>query len=135
MPSKYQQDYKKPRAYAPKIYNDPNMSDALRDIYMTLESRYVHNGRTIDPSFYNDLSDDLVAKFTTIGFDCLLALDEEICPRFIYEFYKTLRLEKDSNNHFSIQFIINNHHFNISLAQFAELTYLSNQGICIYSDA
>ncbi|GJW50845.1 retrovirus-related pol polyprotein from transposon TNT 1-94 [Tanacetum coccineum] len=32
----------------------------------TLESRYVHEGRTIDPSFYNDLSDDSVAKFTAI---------------------------------------------------------------------
>ncbi|GKE19397.1 hypothetical protein Tco_1426974 [Tanacetum coccineum] len=67
MPSEYQQDYKKTRAYAPKIYNDPNMSDTLRDIYRTLESRYVHKGRTIDTSFYNDLSDDSVAKFTAIG--------------------------------------------------------------------
>nr|GEY84238.1 hypothetical protein [Tanacetum cinerariifolium] len=38
--------------------------------------------RTIDPSFYNDLSDDSVAKFTAIGFDCLLPLDEEICPSY-----------------------------------------------------
>ncbi|GJT69305.1 retrovirus-related pol polyprotein from transposon TNT 1-94 [Tanacetum coccineum] len=135
MSSEYQQDYKKTRAYAPKIYNDPNMSDALRDIYRTLESRYVHEGRTIDPSFYNDLSDDSVAKFTAICFDCLLSLDEQICPRFIYEFYKTLRLERNSTNHFSIQFVINNHHFNLSLAQFAELTNIPNQGICIYSDA
>ncbi|GKB01855.1 hypothetical protein Tco_0829899 [Tanacetum coccineum] len=135
MPSEYQQDYKKTHAYAPKIYNDPNMSDALRDVYRDLESRYVHEGRTIDPSFYNDLSDDLVAKFTAIGFDCLLSLDEQICPRFIFEFYKTLRLERDSNNHFLIQFVINNHHFNLSLAQFTELTHLPNRGICIYSDA
>ncbi|GKD99624.1 hypothetical protein Tco_1387608 [Tanacetum coccineum] len=47
----------------------------------TLESRYVHEGITIDPSFYNDLSNDSVAKFTVIGFDCLLSLDEKICPR------------------------------------------------------
>ncbi|GKB75026.1 hypothetical protein Tco_0936438 [Tanacetum coccineum] len=67
MPSKYQQDYKKTQAYAPKIYNDPNMSHILRDIYRTLESRYVHEGRTIDPSFYNDLSNDSVAKFIAIG--------------------------------------------------------------------
>ncbi|GKD54218.1 hypothetical protein Tco_1287605 [Tanacetum coccineum] len=135
MLSEYQQDYKKTCAYTLKIYNDPNMSNALRDIYRTLESRYVHEGRAIDPSFYNDLSDDSVAKFTAIGFDCLLALDEKIYPMFIYDFYKTLRLERDSTNHFSIQFTINNHHFNISLAQFAEDTYLPNQGICIYSDA
>ncbi|GJV98935.1 hypothetical protein Tco_1554187 [Tanacetum coccineum] len=81
MPCEYQQDYKKTHAYDPKIYNDPNMTDELRDIYRTLKSRYVHKGRTIDPSFYNDLSDDLVAKFTAIGFDCLLSLDEKICPR------------------------------------------------------
>nr|GEU87928.1 retrovirus-related Pol polyprotein from transposon TNT 1-94 [Tanacetum cinerariifolium] len=29
--------------------------------------RYVHEERTIDPSFYNDLSDDSVAKFSAIG--------------------------------------------------------------------
>nr|GEW25246.1 hypothetical protein [Tanacetum cinerariifolium] len=57
------------------------MSDTLRDIYMTLESRYVHEGRTIDPSFYNNLSDDSMVKFTAIGFDCLLSLDELICLR------------------------------------------------------
>ncbi|GJX95452.1 retrovirus-related pol polyprotein from transposon TNT 1-94 [Tanacetum coccineum] len=67
MSSEYQQDYKKTRVYAPKIYNDPNMCDALRDIYRTLESRYVHEGRTIDISFYNDISDGSVAKFTAIG--------------------------------------------------------------------
>ncbi|GJR30738.1 hypothetical protein Tco_1106970 [Tanacetum coccineum] len=66
MPSEYQQDYKKTCAYAPKIYNDPNMSYTLKVIYRTLESRYVHEERTINPSFYNDLSDDSVAKFTAI---------------------------------------------------------------------
>nr|GEU76262.1 retrovirus-related Pol polyprotein from transposon TNT 1-94 [Tanacetum cinerariifolium] len=66
MPNEYQKDYKKTRSYAPKLYNDPNMSDSLRDIYMALESIYVHEERTINPSFYNDHSDDSVAKFTAI---------------------------------------------------------------------
>nr|GEW57564.1 hypothetical protein [Tanacetum cinerariifolium] len=57
------------------------MTKELRDIYRTLKSKYVHEGRTIDPSFYRDLSDDSVAKFTTIDFDCLLSLDEQIYPR------------------------------------------------------
>ncbi|GKA97919.1 hypothetical protein Tco_0825813 [Tanacetum coccineum] len=135
MLSEYQQDYKKTYAYAPKINNDPNMHDALRDIYRNLKSRYVHEGRTIDPSFYNDLSNDSVVKFTAIGYDCLLSLDKQISPSFIYQFYKTFRLERNFTNHFSIQFIINNHHFNLSLAQFAELTHLPNQGIFLYSDA
>nr|GEU59236.1 uncharacterized mitochondrial protein AtMg00810-like [Tanacetum cinerariifolium] len=86
IPSEYQQDYKKIRAYSLKIYNDLIMSDTLRDIYKTLESRYVHEGRTIDPSIYSDLNDDSVAKFTAIGFDCLLSLDEQIFPRMMYFF-------------------------------------------------
>nr|GEW30577.1 callose synthase 9 [Tanacetum cinerariifolium] len=39
MPSEYQQDYKKTLVYAPKIYNDPNMTEQLNDIYRALESR------------------------------------------------------------------------------------------------
>nr|GEU41077.1 retrovirus-related Pol polyprotein from transposon TNT 1-94 [Tanacetum cinerariifolium] len=85
MRSEYQQDYKKTRAYAQKIYNDPNMTEELRDIYRDLETRYVHEKRTIDLSFYRDLSDDSVAKFANIGFDCFLSLDDQICPRTIHE--------------------------------------------------
>ncbi|GJR40599.1 hypothetical protein Tco_0387036 [Tanacetum coccineum] len=65
--------------------------EAVKRIFRALESRYVHEGRTIDPSFYNDISDDSMAKFTAIGFDCLLSLDEQICPRFIFEFTKTIK--------------------------------------------
>ncbi|GJR27138.1 hypothetical protein Tco_1103370 [Tanacetum coccineum] len=86
MPSEYQQDYKKTHAYAPKIYNDPNMSEQLKDIYRALESMYVHEGRTIEQSFYRDLSNDSMAKFTNISFNCLLSLDEKICPRRMYYF-------------------------------------------------
>ncbi|GJX70579.1 retrovirus-related pol polyprotein from transposon TNT 1-94 [Tanacetum coccineum] len=46
----------------------------------TLESRYVHEERTIDPSFYNDLNDDPVAKFTAIGLDELKKTLEQIEP-------------------------------------------------------
>ncbi|GJZ81161.1 hypothetical protein Tco_0646155 [Tanacetum coccineum] len=93
MPSEYQQDYKKTHAYAQKIYNDPNMSEQLRDIFRILENR------------------------------------------FIFEFYKTLQLDRDpSDNHISIKFVIN-YTFIISLAQFSELTNLPNDEICLYSDA
>nr|GEV20138.1 hypothetical protein [Tanacetum cinerariifolium] len=53
------------------------MPELLWDIYRTLESRYVYERRTIDPSFYNDLSDNSVAMFIAVGFDCLLSLDEQ----------------------------------------------------------
>ncbi|GJU40442.1 hypothetical protein Tco_1193399 [Tanacetum coccineum] len=63
----------------------------------TLESGYVHEGRTIDPSFYNDLSDDSMAKFTNIGFDCLLSLDEEICLRISKETWHQAHLMNGTN--------------------------------------
>ncbi|GJT51868.1 hypothetical protein Tco_0978025 [Tanacetum coccineum] len=136
MPSENQQDYEKTLAYTPKIYNDPNMFEELKTIYKAIENRYVHEGRTIDPTFNQELNDESLAKFTNIGFDCLLSLDEQICPRFIIEFYKTLRLDRNLNdNHLFIKFDINGHPFNISLNQFAELTSLPNQGIFLYSDA
>ncbi|GJR85514.1 hypothetical protein Tco_0209525 [Tanacetum coccineum] len=71
------------------------MPDSLRDIYRTSESRYVYEGRTINPSFYNDLSDDSVAKFTAIGFNFLLSLDEQICPSH-------KKTTKDSNGNIKI---------------------------------
>nr|GEV01674.1 retrovirus-related Pol polyprotein from transposon TNT 1-94 [Tanacetum cinerariifolium] len=49
---------------------------------------FKYQGRTINPSFYNDLSDDSVAKFTAISFNCLLSLEEKICPRSFDERYK-----------------------------------------------
>ncbi|GJU41105.1 hypothetical protein Tco_1194062 [Tanacetum coccineum] len=72
------------------------MSNALRDVYRALESRYVHEGIKIDLSFYNDLSVDLVAKFKAIGFDCLPSLDEIICPS-LDELKKTLEQIKPYN--------------------------------------
>ncbi|GJV56764.1 hypothetical protein Tco_1457769 [Tanacetum coccineum] len=102
IPSEFQQDYKKTHD-ALKIYNDPNMSDALNDIYRTLKSIYVHEGRTIDPSFYNDLSDDSVAKFTVIGI-CIYSdawgLDE---------LEKTLEQIKPYNSHLPAIDDIRNH--------------------------
>nr|GFA42469.1 hypothetical protein [Tanacetum cinerariifolium] len=50
------------------------------------------------------------------------------------DIYRSLK-SRDPHNHLSIQFTVNNHRFNISLAQFDELTSLPNQGICNYSDA
>ncbi|GJW06245.1 hypothetical protein Tco_1568668 [Tanacetum coccineum] len=76
-------------------------SSVVMDNSWTLESRYVHEGRTIETSFYRDLSDDSVAKFTVIGFDCLLSLDEQICPS-LNELEKTLEQIPPYNSRLSV---------------------------------
>ncbi|GJX79736.1 hypothetical protein Tco_0327885 [Tanacetum coccineum] len=55
MPNEYQLNNQKTLEYAPEIYNDPNMSEELKEIYRTLEKRFVHEGRAIDTSFYQDI--------------------------------------------------------------------------------
>ncbi|GJU12420.1 hypothetical protein Tco_1134816 [Tanacetum coccineum] len=80
MPSEYQQDHRLTLQYALKIYLDPNMSNANKEIYRNLEKRPIHGGRTSDPTFYQDTTDDALAKFSAIGFYYLLNLNEEICP-------------------------------------------------------
>ncbi|GJY68485.1 hypothetical protein Tco_0471467, partial [Tanacetum coccineum] len=81
------------------------------------------------------MTQETLDKFNRIGFERLLSLDEEICPRFIMNFYKTLRLNRYlEDNRLFMTFDINGHEFNISLDQFAKLTSLPNQGTCLYSD-
>ncbi|GJR83491.1 hypothetical protein Tco_0154276 [Tanacetum coccineum] len=91
-------------------------------------------GRAIDTSFYQDMIQETLEKFNRIGFECLLNLDEEIYPRFIMKLYKTLRLDRYlEDNRLFMTFDINGREFNISLDQFAKLTSLLSQGICLYS--
>ncbi|GJR15604.1 hypothetical protein Tco_0798256 [Tanacetum coccineum] len=81
MPSEYQQDHRLTLQYAPKIYLDPNVFESNKKIYRNLEKCPIHEGRTIDPTFYEDTTADTLAKFSVIGVDCPLNLNEEICPR------------------------------------------------------
>ncbi|GJV57037.1 hypothetical protein Tco_1458042 [Tanacetum coccineum] len=56
---------KKPMSKEIKLTKDDEADSVDSSKYR--ESRYAHEGRTIDTSFYNDLSDGSVAKFTVIG--------------------------------------------------------------------
>ncbi|GKA68328.1 retrovirus-related pol polyprotein from transposon TNT 1-94, partial [Tanacetum coccineum] len=88
---------KTPMSTEIKLTKDDEADSVDSSKYRGFKSRYVHEGRTIDPSFYSDLSDDLVAKFAAIGFDCLLSLDEQICPS-LDELEKTLEQIKPYNS-------------------------------------
>ncbi|GKA77160.1 hypothetical protein Tco_0783621 [Tanacetum coccineum] len=48
-------------------------------------------GRTIDTSFYQDITVETLAKFNRIGFECLLNLNEEIYPRSFNLAYFVIR--------------------------------------------
>ncbi|GKE10141.1 hypothetical protein Tco_1413692 [Tanacetum coccineum] len=79
--------------FAAAVFVDVSILQVLKteDLCRKLEVNYVKfqfRGGLLGLRPTNDLSDDSVAKFTAIGFDCLLSLDEQIC---LDELEKTLK--------------------------------------------
>ncbi|GJU76972.1 hypothetical protein Tco_1274042 [Tanacetum coccineum] len=66
-----------------------------REVYRSLVSRLIHKGLVIDSTFLDD-QPNLRPAFAAIGFDCLLNINEKICPIFMLQFYKSVRLIQSS---------------------------------------
>ncbi|GJZ98300.1 hypothetical protein Tco_0670753 [Tanacetum coccineum] len=88
MPRKSSEDHKNTRACIPMIsheYRTP-IKEKLRD----LERRYIHEGRVVFDNFV-DLN-YVRSLFHFVEFECLLEISEQICSRFILEFYSQYRV-------------------------------------------
>ena len=93
MPPVTHYDHKDTLKYLPKHHKTKGLTENQINIFKALEKRYVHEGRTIDPSFLEGTN--LHAEFVAIDFDCLLEINEHICPRFILEFYASINLSSN----------------------------------------
>ena len=69
-----------------------------------------------------------------MNFECLLEIDEPICPMFILEFYASVTLSTDEYGHMSINFIAGSHQDSFSLEEFAQTLGVPNRSICIHSN-
>lgn len=125
-------DHKDTLNYIPKHHKTKGLTEAQIKIFKALEKRYIHEGRTIDESYLENttIRQDLAA----INFDCLLDIDEPICPRFILEFYASVNLHTNDEGLMSLSFMVNHSHFSISLDNFAQVLGIPNRGTCVYSD-
>ncbi|GKC38748.1 hypothetical protein Tco_1051132 [Tanacetum coccineum] len=99
-----------------------------REVYKSLVSHLIHEGRVIDSTFLDD-QPNLRSTFAAIGFDCLLNIDEKICPIFVLQFYKSVRIIRNLNGTISIAFIINNFEITLSLVEFAWILKIPCQGL------
>ena len=81
MPPLTHYDHKDTIKYLPKHHKTKGLTQTQIDVFKALEKWYVHEDRTIDPSFLE--STNLYTELATINFECLLEIDEPICPRFI----------------------------------------------------
>ncbi|GKG45770.1 hypothetical protein Tco_0498216, partial [Tanacetum coccineum] len=66
-------------SYIPLYHRTGGFIGDERDIYKSLVYRLFHEGRVVLPEFLED-KPNLRPTFRAIGFDCLLDIDEKICP-------------------------------------------------------
>ncbi|GJS84005.1 retrovirus-related pol polyprotein from transposon TNT 1-94 [Tanacetum coccineum] len=130
MPRKSSEDHKNTRAYIAMIsheYHTP-IKEKLRD----LESRYIHEGRVVFENFA-DLN-YVRSLFHFVEFQCLLEISEQICPRFILEFYSQYRVSYSDEGQMIIDFVIQNQFFSYSLEEFALILDVPCEGACVFTD-
>ncbi|GJV40478.1 hypothetical protein Tco_1418918 [Tanacetum coccineum] len=97
-----------------------------REVYKSLVTRLFHEGRVVD---FLENEPNLHNTFAAIGFDCLLDIDEQICPIFVLQFYKSVRLIRNLNGTLSIAFVIDNVEIVLTLENFARILKISGKGV------
>jgi hypothetical protein len=132
MPNANQSDHKETLKYLPKHHRTKGLVKVQVETFKALEKRYVHEGRTIDPTFLEGTS--IRQNFAAINFDCLLDIDEQICPRFVLEFYETVDLSTNESGKISLNFTTNQTPNFIDLKDLAIIFGVPNEGTCLYTD-
>ncbi|GJZ53988.1 hypothetical protein Tco_0608873 [Tanacetum coccineum] len=99
---------------------------------MNLEERFIHKGRVVFDNF-NDFN-YARALFDFVELNCLLEINERICPRFILEFYSQFQLNYSDEGQMFIEFVIQNQLFSFSLEDFAQILDIPCEGACVFSD-
>ncbi|GJX53544.1 retrovirus-related pol polyprotein from transposon TNT 1-94 [Tanacetum coccineum] len=69
-----------------------------------------------------------------IEFECLLEINEQVCPRFILEFYSQFHLSYSDKCEIFVEFVIQNQLFSYFLKNFAQILGVPYEGACVFSD-
>ncbi|GKA83784.1 hypothetical protein Tco_0805379 [Tanacetum coccineum] len=91
MPKSTDVDHHDNAFYIPVYYRTRGFTGEEREVNKSLINRLFHKGRVVLPNFLED-EPNLRNIFAAIGFDCLLDIDEQICPVFVLQFYKSVRI-------------------------------------------
>ena len=132
MPHIFDYDLHRTHSYIPKISLEPYLPPDFVESFRTLESRYIHEGRAIDPSYV--VEENLSTNFQIIGLESLLTLNESICPRFVLEFFSVVKIKRDQNYSIHLRCRIGRYEFHVSLEQFAQILNIPCHGQCAYSE-
>ncbi|GJZ98652.1 retrotransposon protein, putative, ty1-copia subclass, partial [Tanacetum coccineum] len=72
--------------------------------------------------------------FNFVEFGCLLEINDQICPRFILEFYSQYQINYSDKGQMFIEFVIQNHFFSYPLEEFAQILDIPCEGPCVFTD-
>ncbi|GJV74069.1 retrovirus-related pol polyprotein from transposon TNT 1-94 [Tanacetum coccineum] len=73
-------------------------------------------------------------KACFVEFECLLEISDQICPRFILEFYSQYQINYSDEGEMFIEFVIQNQFFSYSLEEFAQILDIPCEGACVFTD-
>ncbi|GJR23533.1 hypothetical protein Tco_0972060 [Tanacetum coccineum] len=130
MPQKSSEDYKNTRHYIPKISHE--FRTPIKEKLRNLEECYIHEGRVGFDNFA-DLN-YVRSLFYFVEFKCLLEINEQICPRFILEFYSQYQINYSDEGQMFVEFVIQNQLFSYSLEDFAQILNIPCEGACVFTD-
>ncbi|GKA93657.1 retrovirus-related pol polyprotein from transposon TNT 1-94 [Tanacetum coccineum] len=120
------------KSYVPTISNENYIPDILKPIIRNLECRSIHEGRPISPE--SNKYDNIQTLFQVIKLSKIYELHEEICPRFLLEFYSSMEITKDDNLNIFLTFWALKRTFKFSLELFASILSIPYEGECSYSE-
>ncbi|GKA64940.1 hypothetical protein Tco_0764647 [Tanacetum coccineum] len=106
-------DYKRTKVRSRKMDED------LRESYRSLEKRLFREGRFVTPSFIK--GNNMLSYFQAVGLEPFLTLDEPICPRFVAEFYHSLEIKRDEEEHPYIEFKLGQFTFELGTSQLSQI--------------
>ncbi|GKC31370.1 hypothetical protein Tco_1038664 [Tanacetum coccineum] len=117
MPRKSSEDYKNTRHYIPIMSHE--FRSPIKEKLRNLKECYIHKGRVVFDNF-TDLN-YVRYLFHFVEFECLLEINEQVCPRFILEFYSQYRLSYSDEGQMFVEFVIQNQLFSYSLEDLEEI--------------
>ncbi|GJW19368.1 hypothetical protein Tco_0026804 [Tanacetum coccineum] len=104
----------------------------IKERLRNLKSCYIHEGRVV----FEDFADLNYVRslFHFLEFECLLEINDQICPHFILEFYSQYQINYSDEGQMFIEFVIQNQFFSYSLKEFAQILDIPCEGACVFTN-
>ncbi|GJS00311.1 hypothetical protein Tco_0316819 [Tanacetum coccineum] len=101
------------------VHPSRQIDEELRESYRTLEKCLFREGRIVTPSFIAE--NNMLPFFQAVGLEPFLTLNEPICPRFVVEFYHSLKVKRDEEERPYIEFKLGQLTFKLTSSQLSRI--------------